>query len=74
LSDADAETVTVPEMLAPDAGDVMLTVGGVVSETTGVGVVTEPEAFVAALSGFTISEETFTGSKSARVRSVRHDN
>ena len=33
LSEALAETVTVPETVAPDVGDVMLTVGAVVSET-----------------------------------------
>ena len=31
LSEAEALTVIVPETVAPDAGDVMLTVGGVVS-------------------------------------------
>ena len=31
LSDAEALTVVVPETVAPEAGDVMLTVGGVVS-------------------------------------------
>ena len=31
LSEAEALTVVVPETVAPEAGDVMLTVGGVVS-------------------------------------------
>ena len=44
LSEALAETVTVPETVAPDVGDVMLTVGAVVSET-----VTLTEADVAVL-------------------------
>ena len=33
LSEAVAETVTVPETVAPELGDVTLTVGAVVSET-----------------------------------------
>ena len=44
LSEALAETVTVPETVAPEVGDVMLTVGAVVSET-----VTLTEADVAVL-------------------------
>jgi hypothetical protein len=33
LSEALAETVMVPETVAPELGDVMLTVGAVVSDT-----------------------------------------
>ena len=32
LSEADADTFTVPETVAPEAGELMETVGGIVSE------------------------------------------
>ena len=43
LSDAEAEIVTVPDTVAPDAGEVIVTVGGVVSGGLAVVKVKSPE-------------------------------